>query len=470
MSLLSRRSQVRIPLIAAVLTFLFLTTLAFIARNVVRSVTFADLDEELETLSVAIGSDLELQGLRALEERTLHAGVESNVLAFRLEHHSALLIDRLRVIATAGLLTRRVSNVAAQEIARKPEETFTATEPFSGQQRKCRFRITHLSGAAQGATLIMFRSIEPTLRTLTRLDLAFLAIVLIGVAGSATITALAVRRALRPVEEVTRIAETAEASDLSRRAVATGGGEEVERLARVINSLFDRLQRAFDSQRRLVSDAAHELKTPVAAIVAEAQEAVRTDTPESQRNLLLTSIEKSARALARTMNDLLTLARGETTSRTNGDVNLEKVVSTVLDTLTPTSRSRGICPQLHLRGNLTIVGDEVALERAVANLISNAITYNQDDGDVVVELVGGEREVTITVSDRGPGISAEDRHKVFDRFVRLPVARRKNPDGSGLGLAIVAQAVHNHGGTIQVGDRAGGGTVFVVRLPRRNRP
>lgn len=461
------KSQVRIPLIAAVVTLLFLTALAIIARNVVRNVTFADLDEELETLSIAVSSDLELEGLRALQDRTLHTGIENNVLAFRLEHHSAILVDDGKIVATSGLLTRNPSAAAARQIAKHPEGTFIASEPFSGQQRQCRFRVTHLSGAAPGATLIMFRSIEPTLRTLRSLDLALLAIVLLGVAGSAAITALAVRRALQPVEEVTRIAETAQASDLSRRVDESRGGEEVRRLSRVINSLFDRLQVSFQSQRRLVADAAHELKTPVAAIVAEAQEAKRADTPDDQRATLLASIEKSARALARETNDLLTLARGETASANNGNVDLKNVASTVLEAFAPAARSRGIRPDLRARGDVTIAGDEAAIERAMMNLVSNAIAYSNDDADLLIEVSGYEHDVAISIGDRGPGVAAEDRNRIFERFVRLPDARRRNPEGSGLGLAIVAQTVQNHGGTVKIEDHIGGGALFTIRLPRR---
>ncbi|HKR66136.1 MAG TPA: hypothetical protein VJZ00_20565, partial [Thermoanaerobaculia bacterium] len=286
-----RKSQVRIPLMGAIATLVFLAALAIVTRIVVRSVTFSDIDDDIDTLSIAIGSDLELGGLSALEASPLHAGVERNTMAFRLERHSAVLLDRGAIVAVAGDLMHRQDAAAARRLAEHSERPFTALEPFSGLRRQCRFRVLRLSGAARGATLIVFRSIEPTLLMLHRLDLSLLSLVLLGVLGSAAILAHAVRRALTPVETVTRIAESTEAQDLSRRVEQPrGGGEEVEHLTRVINSLFERLERAFDSQRRLVSDAAHELKTPAAAILAEAQEALRDDTRDAQRRQLLESI------------------------------------------------------------------------------------------------------------------------------------------------------------------------------------
>jgi signal transduction histidine kinase len=457
-SIVSRRAQIRIPLVATIVTLLFLSVLALTARSFVRNVTFADIDEELETLSVAIGSDLELQGLGGLQQRPLHAGVESNLLAFRLEHHSAVLLDHGRVLATAGYLATHATAGRAAAIAARPEGTFTGTEPFSLQGRLCRFRISQLSGAARGATLVMFRSIEPTLVTLQRLDLALLAIVLLGAGGSALITALAVRRALKPVEEVTAVAGSAEARDLSRRVEVRGGGEEVDRLARVINSLFDRLQRAFDSQRRLVSDAAHELKTPVAAIVAEAQEAMRSDTDDAHRRELLVSIESSARALARETDDLLILARGAVDASAYTRFNVATVVEGVI-------RASHAPVEMRSEGDVELVGDSRAVERLISNLINNAIRYGGEP--ITVSTVGDVEGITLTVSDRGPGVSSADRQRIFERFVRLPHGREMNPEGSGLGLAIVAQAVSNHGGTIEVRDREEGGAEFVVNLPRR---
>ncbi|HET7433784.1 MAG TPA: HAMP domain-containing sensor histidine kinase [Thermoanaerobaculia bacterium] len=462
-----RRAQVRIPLAGALASLIFLAALALGTRAVVRRVTLADVDEELETLTVAIASDLELQGLRALEARPLHAGVESNTLVFRLERHSAIVVTGGRILAVAGDV--RVSPAAhAVAMARRPEGAYTVVEPFSGQSWRARVRVAHLSGLARGATLIVFRSIEPQLTTLTNLDYALAAFVLLGVLGSLAILGFAVARALRPVVEVTRVAEAAEARDLSRRVQARSGGEEVQRLCEVINSLFDRLEGAFQSQRRLVADAAHELKTPVAVIMAEAQEARRSETEPTVRDELLASIERSARSLARETNDLLTLARGESPIEKPSPVDLDEVVAAAVDACARIAREHDVTVTLHPSGGVMVLGDAPAMERLALNLVTNAIHYSREHGDVEVRIEAEEREITLSVADRGPGISPDDRVRIFERFVRLPEARRHNPEGSGLGLAIVAQVVRNHAGSIDISDRQGGGSIFRVHLPRHS--
>lgn len=463
-----QRSQVRIPLMGAIATLVFLAALALVTRTVVRSVTFADLDDDIDTLSVAIGSDLELGGLSALEAAPLRAGVERNMLAFRLERHSAVLLDHGAIVAVAGDLMHREDAAAAQRLARHSSRPFTTVEPFSGQARQSRFRVSHLGGAARGATLIVFRSIEPTLMLLRRLDLALAAIVFLGVAGSAAILAHAVRRALGPVETVTRIAESTQAEDLSRRIEQpSGGGEEVEHLARVINSLFERLQRAFESQRRLVSDAAHELKTPAAAIVAEAQEALRKDTPEAQRDALLESIARSARELARETDSLLTLARGDSPRREWQSVDVRELIDRAVALLRRRASERRLRIECSFDGDLVLDVQAASLERAIANLILNAICYAAEETTIDVSATGSAAGIVIAVADRGPGIAPEDRERIFEPFVRLPHARKTSPEGSGLGLAIVAQTARNHEGEIRVDERDGGGAVFTLRLPRR---
>jgi signal transduction histidine kinase len=452
----------------AIATLVFLAALALVARTVVRSVTFADLDDDIDTLSVAIGSDLELSGLSALEASPLRAGVERNMVAFRLERHSAVLLDHGAIVAVAGDLMHREDAAAARRLARHSGRAFTAAEPFSGEHRQSRFRVSHLGGAARGATLIVFRSIEPTLLLLRRIDLALAAIVFVGVVGSAAILAHAVRRALGPVETVTRIAESTEADDLSRRIEQpSGGGQEVEHLARVINSLFERLQRAFESQRRLVSDAAHELKTPAAAILAEAQEALRKDTREEQRNALLESIVRSARELARETDSLLTLARGDSPRRDWQSVDVRELVERAVAMLGRRAAERRLRIESSFEGDLALEAQAASLERAIANLVLNAVCYAEEDTTIEVRATGSAEGVAVAVADRGPGIAPEDRERIFEPFVRLPQARKTSPEGSGLGLAIVAQAARNHGGGIGVEARDGGGAVFILRLPRR---
>jgi signal transduction histidine kinase len=326
--------------------------------------------------------------------------------------------------------------------------------------------VLHLGGKAAGGTLVFFRSIEPAMSALARLDRVLAALLLAGFVGTAAILAFVLDRALRPVEEVTTLAGSVEATDLSRRVRVLPGGEEFQRLVAVINSLLDRLERAFAVQRRLVADAAHELKTPIAVVLGEAQDALRSGSrPEEQRRSLET-IETTARGMARETEKLLSLARTDSAPPAASEiVELSAIAGESVEASRPLASARGVRLQF-LPGDVARVrGDRSALLRLASNLVANAAAYS--DPGTLVDVASGMRdgEAFLEVRDRGPGVPPEKRLRIFDRFVRLEPARLRNPEGSGLGLAIVEQVARAHGGRVEVEDRPGGGSIFRAVIP-----
>jgi signal transduction histidine kinase len=465
------RAQTRIPLFGALVAALFLTALAIGTRILIRQLAFEEIDGELDTLAVAIGSDYELVGLSEEERQALKAGLEANMFEFRLANHSAMLFNGDVPVALTGDLLRAHEPVALAPYRDRPEVPYTAIEPYSGQRRTCRFLVTHLQGKAKGATLVLFRWIGPTLRSLSRVDKALAGMVILGFLGTAIILAAAVRRALRPVEEVTRLAEQAEAEDLSRRARTLSGGEELRRLAAVINSLFERLERAFRAQRRLIADAAHELKTPTAVLVGEAQDALRPEATDEERRRSLQTIADASKGLAREVDGLLLLARGDAAPpRRIEELDLAEIAEEAVAKAAALGARRRVVCSLSRKGDTRLQGERAGLLRLVSNLVSNAVLYTSPDTMVEVRVAEGEGEgegeVYVDVADRGPGVAREDRKRIFERFVRLDETRAKNPQGSGLGLAIVEQVVTAHGGAVEVREHEGGGAIFRVRLPR----
>ena len=442
---------------------LFLTLLALGTRTSVRSTAFADIDDELYPLSVALGSSFELEGLEESKRDTLKAGLEANAFEFRLANHSAILFRGDDPVAASGnlLKTRLAGGIAPYRD--RPEIPYTAIERYSGQNRTCRFLVTHLQGKARGATLVIFRWIGPSLRTLNRLDRALAGFVVLGFLGTAGILAGVVTRALKTVEEVTAIAEKVEATDLSGRVRVLSGGEEFRRLAAVINSLLERLEVAFRAQKRLVADAAHELKTPTAVLVGEAQEALRPGASEEERRESLETIRRVALALAREVDGLMLLARGDAagpSKRTTFDFS--DLVDEAVEATEALGLGRSVRCTFRRLGPAWVNGDHGGLSRVASNLISNAVLYTAPGTEV--EITAGPRgsEVFLEVADRGPGLQAEEKRRVFDRFVRLDSARVRNPEGSGLGLAIVDQVVRAHQGRVEIDDRPGGGAIFRV--------
>ena len=460
------RARTRLAISGALLSALFLSVLAWGTRTSVRTTTFADIDDELYTLAVALGSSFELEGLEESKRDTLKAGLEVNAFEFRLANHSAILFRGDEPVAASGNLLKTRLPGGIGPYRDRPEVPYTAVEPYSGQNRTCRFLVTHLQGKARGATLVLFRWIGPNLRTLARLDRALGGIVVLGFLGTAAILAGAVTRALKTVEEVTAVAEKLEATDLSRRVRIPAGGEEFRRLAAVINSLLERLDLAFRAQKRLIADAAHELKTPTAVLVGEAQEALREGAAPEERRESLETIERVARGLAREVDSLLHLARGDAAAPARrAPVDLAAIAEEAVDATEPLGAPRKVHCAFSRDGASWVQGDRGGLVRVASNLVSNAIQYTAPG--TVVEVSAGSRggEAFLEVRDRGPGVAPEERERIFERFVRLDRARAVNPEGSGLGLAIVEQVVRAHQGRIEVEERPGGGAVFRVVLP-----
>jgi two-component system sensor histidine kinase MprB len=313
---------------------------------------------------------------------------------------------------------------------------------------------------------------------LSRLRLILVGLGLGGILLAALLGQLVARAAVAPVRRLTRAAEhVAETQDLSGR-IAPTGGDEVGRLAVSFNAMLDALEvsmSALDAsvhaQRQLVADASHELRTPVTSLrtnIEILQQA--SDMDERERELLLGDVVEQIEELTLLMNDLIDLARGEEQSMDSEDVRLDVVVAEAVE------RTRRNSPTTPLRATLQPVlvsGVAARLERAVVNLIDNAVKYSPEGEPVEIELsigahnpkgwVGDGAPGELTVRDHGQGISPEDLPHVFDRFYRGAEARGR--PGSGLGLAIVRQVVGQHGGTVAAERAPGGGTLMRVTLP-----
>jgi signal transduction histidine kinase len=458
-----RKARTRIALIGAVLSAVLLLAVALGARTTIRELTFRDIDEELRTLAIAVGSDFEVEGME--HQESLGRGLEANVFEFRLQNHSAILFEGDRMLALSGDLIRSRGSVSLLPYRSHTEVPYTAIEPYSGQRRLCRFLVLHLGGKATGDTLVLFRSIEPAMRALARLDRVLAALVLAGFLGTAAILAFVLDRALRPVEEVTSLARSVQASDLSRR-VRVSGGEEFHELTGVINSLLERLERAFAAQRRLVADAAHELKTPIAVLLGEAQDALRSESRPDERRRSLETIESTARGLAREVEKLLSLARADASRRPASElVDLAAIAAESVEAARSVALARGVELELFHDGGACVRGDRSSLFHLASNLVANAAVYTEPGTSVEVVAGTQDREAFLEVRDRGPGVPLEERQRIFDRFVRLEEGRLRHPEGSGLGLAIVDQVARTHGGRVEVDERPGGGAIFRAIMP-----
>ncbi len=268
------------------------------------------------------------------------------------------------------------------------------------------------------------------------------------------------RTALRPLEDVTNEIETvAQTNDLGYR-LTEGDEDELGRLRRVFNRLLSTVESSQILQRQLVLDASHELRTPLTSLRTNAQVLSRAQelNPDDLRQLtddMVTQVDE----LAALVTDLGELSRGERSEGAIETLRLEECIDECLDTARTYARIKEITIEVNVETS-NVRGRRDRLERAVSNLLTNAIKFTPQGGSIIV----ASRDGTIWVSDSGPGIAEADEPFIFDRFWRAASARAL--PGSGLGLSIVAQVVAELQGTVAVDrDPALGGARFTITLP-----
>jgi signal transduction histidine kinase len=273
-----------------------------------------------------------------------------------------------------------------------------------------------------------------------------------------------VGRTLLPVESIRAEVEGISNTELHRRVPMPRGRDEIARLAVTMNGMLERLEEGNDRLRRFVSDASHELRSPVAAIRQHAEVALAHPDKTSLDELAAIILQEEAR-LEQLVDDLLLLARIDegTFEFRAGPVDLDDIVFDAAGRLRASTRLRIDSTNVSAA---RISGDGVALDRLVRNLTDNAARHAR--GVVELALRNGAGEVVFTIDDDGAGIPASERPRIFERFVRLTEARDRDSGGSGLGLAIVAEIASAHGAAVQVLDSPLGGARFEVHFPARD--
>jgi two-component system, OmpR family, sensor kinase len=238
---------------------------------------------------------------------------------------------------------------------------------------------------------------------------------------------------------------------------------EAQSLVHSLNALLARLQKAFESERRFTADAAHELRTPLAAIKAQAQVAQRTNIQQDQQRALQQVINAVDNA-TRVAQQLLTLARVDPAVPLAGlkKVDLSHLATTVIAELVPSAFKKHIDISLAEPSHGTVYGTSDALTILLTNLVDNAIHYTPENGTVVVGVTTHDEHVILSVSDSGPGIPADEREKVLERFYR---GREVTQPGSGLGLSITQRIAELHQARIVMGESTLGGLLVEVIFP-----
>jgi len=264
--------------------------------------------------------------------------------------------------------------------------------------------------------------------------------------------------ALRPVESIRRQAAAIPGTRPGDRLQLPHAQDELGRLTATFNDLLARIDSATSRQRQFVADAAHELRSPIAALQAQLEVAIRhPDLPNAaaRSEEMLTD----TRRLARLVDDLLALARMDANPRPQRQVlDLDDLVLQEVRRV----RGRGVTVHAGTVSAGRVLGDPAGLDRVVRNLLDNAVRHAATT--VTVTLEATDALISLSIADDGPGISPDDRDRVFERFIRLDDARSRDTGGAGLGLAIVRDVVSSHGGRVRIHDNHPGAR-FTVTLP-----
>jgi len=310
-------------------------------------------------------------------------------------------------------------------------------------------------------TLVVGQStedVDETLGTVVTMLAVAVPLVILLVAGT---TWVVVGRALRPVERMRRQVDEITASSLHTRLENSAADDEIARLAATLNSMLDRLDASQAAQRRFISDASHELRSPLASLRQFAEVATRHPDRVSGAELSEAILDEGAR-LERLVDGMLTLAKADERSLTvpHTAVDLDDLVLAEARRLRAAS---GLRVDTGAVGPARVLGDAALLAQLLRNLVDNA--QRHASSVVRIELAETADGAVLAVEDDGDGVAPEQRQRVFERFVRLDDARARESGGSGLGLAIVREIAAAHGGSARALHGSLGGARLEIRLP-----
>ncbi|HRL49005.1 MAG TPA: HAMP domain-containing sensor histidine kinase [Propioniciclava sp.] len=311
----------------------------------------------------------------------------------------------------------------------------------------------------QHYALVVGRPLAPTLAILQTTGLSLLVFGGVGAAIAAAIGYVIAKSGLQPIRQLSDAVLSIAATN-KLTPVEIRGDDEIADLGQTFNRMLKALESSRERQRRLIADAGHELRTPLTSMRTNVELLVADERqgmlPDGARSEILRDVAAQLGEFTQLVGDLVQLSREETVQPAPEAVDLREIIHHALDRVK--RRGPGLSWRVRL-DPLYLVGEPDALERAVTNLLDNAVKFSPAGGTITVELIGDR----LRVADEGPGIADEDLPHVFERFYRSEHARATT--GSGLGLSIVAQTIQAHGGWVKAGHAPEGGAELIARLP-----
>ena len=290
-------------------------------------------------------------------------------------------------------------------------------------------------------------------------------IMLAIILGGGLLTYFLLGRALKPVRDLSARIEGITEHELSLRVDEGKARDEISSLAHSFNTMLSRLAKAFSGRKRFASDAAHELKTPLAAIKANIDVLQLSGDPTAEEyRRTIHVVQKQTSRMIRLVDDLFAISSQRDYDFSDA-VDFDSMFSDITAQLAPRIAEKEL--SIHIEpGGLVTTGNSVMLMRAFSNIIENAVKYNVAGGSITIASCADDKKYTFTITDTGVGIPEEKREHIFEAFYRADDSRSRKIGGAGLGLAITKDIVERHGGTVSAAPGKNGGTALAVTLPR----
>ena len=466
---------------SVVLAFLLLvfsfTSYFLFARGQNRR-TDADLAELAQSFLVTFRDELKDPD----EPGGLQAAARQAMLEHRVRGDTLLVVDSAgKIVAnSADVLPSSVpaNSIAAHVVASSGFQQFVEAalqsdrtyRNIAAEKGALRAYAVRFTANGQTWSLVILRSLHAQDEILEEIRIAFAWLIPLGVLLASVGGYFLARRSLAPVAAMGAQAERIGAINLHDRLAVRDPNDELGRLAQTFNDLLDRLEQSFERQRRFISDASHELRTPVSILRGEAEVALSqaSRSPEEYRESLAV-LHQEAQRLARIVEDLFTLTRADAgeyrLART--DFYLDELVADGVRAARALAQAKNITLSVVAANEMPVRADEDLVRRMILNLLDNAIKYTPAGGNIsiVSGSVPGGYEVSVT--DSGPGIPAEMQSRIFERFFRVDRARSRSGvvGGAGLGLSIARWIAEAHLGRIELVRSDAAGSAFKVYIP-----
>ncbi|MGA2158274.1 MAG: ATP-binding protein [Dehalococcoidia bacterium] len=440
--------------LAIIVTLLFV--FSGVAYTLLANNLHHNLDYNLTTLATAVQTRLKAGENDVAEERVVE---ELNEFIFIYKADGTLFKKYGTNVELPSM-----DNFVKQAL--NGQITFFTAATSNGQE--IRFYATSLSVSPDNSPTIIvvgrpvawIGDVMATFRDILGLS-GLIVLILAGIGGF-----LLANRALKPVDQITRIAQDIEYSDLSRR-INVHRGDEFGRLASTLNRMFERLEGSFNRYRQFVADVSHELRTPLAVIQAETTLALNKKRTDAEYRDSLELVAQESAYMSSAIDKILSLARSDAGKDflTLDKVKLDELLAEVSADVKLLANEKGIQFNVGPGKNLTLMADRLKLRQLLISVLENAVHYTPSGGSVSLSVAEKDGMAVVAIADTGIGIPSEHLPHIFERFYRVDQVKSRGETGTGLGLAIAKSIAEAHGGRMEAESEVGKGTTFYITLP-----